>query len=65
MDVALGEESLGGSAAAVEDFGEVSDGFGVETGVQCGDRGGLAAEEELDVAEEVGDALGLGFGRGL
>lgn len=41
------------------------DGFGVETSVEGGDCGSLSADKEFDVAEEVGDALGLGLWRGL
>ncbi|KAH7847709.1 hypothetical protein Vadar_029354 [Vaccinium darrowii] len=37
-----------------DNFGEVPDGFGVESGIK---GGCLAAEEELDVAEQLGDAL--------
>lgn len=33
----------------------MADGFGVEAGVEGGECGGSAAEEELDVGEEVGD----------
>lgn len=65
MDVALREEPLRSSTAAVDDLGEMSDGFGVSAGVEGGDRGGLAADEELDVAEEMRDALGLGLRWGL
>ena len=41
----------------------MADGLGVEAGVQGGYSSGLAAEKELDVAEELCDALELCSGR--
>ena len=65
MHVALCEEALRGAAAALEDFGEVADGFRVEAGINGGEGGGAAAEEELNVSEELGDGFGLrGWGGG-
>ena len=60
VHVALGEEPLRGAAAGVDELGEVADGFRVEAGVEGGEGGGAAPEEELDVGEEVGDGLGFG-----
>lgn len=57
MHVAFGEEALWGGAAAVDDFREVADGLRVEAGVEGGKSGGAAAEEELYVTEELGNAL--------
>lgn len=59
MHVAFGEEALRRAAPAVDDFREVADGLGVEPGVEGGECGGAAAEEELNVAEELGHALGV------
>jgi hypothetical protein len=43
----------------VDDLGEMAGGFCVEARLQSGHGGGPSAEQELDVAEDVRDELGL------
>ena len=57
MHITFGEEGLRGGTAAVEDFGEVTDGLREEAGVEGGERRRATAEEELYVAEELGDVF--------
>jgi|APAra0007618257_1042622.scaffolds.fasta_scaffold01351_16 hypothetical protein len=63
MHVAFGEESLRRRATAIDDLGEVTDRLGEQSSVESGDCSGATTEKKLDVSEEMGEVLALGWWR--